>query len=547
MRKITALFAATVAVVFLFSVSVSRAEVILLEDGKIVEGKIISEDSGSITVETAKNIAITIKKEDIKKILTEKEAKAEFSKRRAAVRNGDADGLLELARWAQSCGLDDESKKTAEEILKLEPENAGAKQILDKVAGNSSPQAGKPAPAPSPGLIPAGEIKKTEPKTQPQATPGAPNPPPAAANASETPNAEDVPNDNREEVFVNQGPMKPANTEKAVKKALKWLAENQAEDGSWNSGPVHQDVSSAVVQASFCGLAFMANGYTPKSGKFAPNVRKAVEFVTEAMLKPDGGYADNKNQFWNFENWRYSIGGLLLCEAYAVDNKIPRLKEVMQEVIKRLEDNQERSGGWGHFPHKPCEKNYIELEIMSNWALATIAMADKLGIKVNDSKKKKAIAYIEECFKGGGIAYSTRPNQSGTAQAGRTAGALFAFALAGHKSANCDKMVTFFEGQMNSLLYGHASPAMHYLGGALGSINTSKSLWEKYVPAHFPSILAKQNEDGSFKSMVNPKEKKTVGDADGSYGPPYSTGIFTLILSLDQGKLKHIGGKYYKK
>ncbi len=342
-------------------------------------------------------------------------------------------------------------------------------------------------------------------------------------------------------------PKKPAGTKKSVKKALKYLAESQGPDGSWNKGMIHKSVCCAVTSASFAGLAFLSSGHTVKKGKYKLVVRKALAYVVKNILTPDPLEKNKPKDWCNKDNWRLSIGGMFLAEVYAC-HKNSKVKATLQEVIKRLEENQEKSGGWAHGPGGPCSDGYIELEVMSNWALATMGMAGKLKLKVNGKKKKKGLAYIAACFKCGGIAYSTRANQSGTAQPGRTGGAMLALALNGKKGTEVyKKSAIYLSKQMSEVPFGHASPAMHFFGAAAGSIQTSGTLWEKFVTTIFPKMIAQQKSDGSFKSVVNPREKDTVGDADGTLGAEYTTGIFALIMTLDEGRLKFLGGRYAKK
>ena len=52
-----------------------------------------------------------------------------------------------------------------------------------------------------------------------------------------------------------------------INAGLKYLSKTQRPDGSWLNGGSHG--SYPVVMTSLAGLAFMAGGSTPKSGKYA--------------------------------------------------------------------------------------------------------------------------------------------------------------------------------------------------------------------------------------------------------------------------------------
>jgi hypothetical protein len=45
------------------------------------------------------------------------------------------------------------------------------------------------------------------------------------------------------------------------------------------------------------------------------------------------------------------------------------VKDRLFEVAKKLEANQEASGGWAHGPGGPNALGYLELEIVGNWSL----------------------------------------------------------------------------------------------------------------------------------------------------------------------------------
>src|SRR2546423_310986 len=66
-------------------------------------------------------------------------------------------------------------------------------------------------------------------------------------------------------------------TKAAVDRALKWLADQQAGDGSWGNTAI----------TSFALLAFMSNGHVPNQGVYGPEVSKGVRYLL-ACTRDDG-------------------------------------------------------------------------------------------------------------------------------------------------------------------------------------------------------------------------------------------------------------------
>ncbi|MHC4662299.1 MAG: DUF6288 domain-containing protein [Planctomycetota bacterium] len=504
----------------------SRADIIYMEDGRTIEGEILKKNSETITIKMGNGIVTTVDRSEVDKIVCAEDLKKTFEKKKSKLEEGDEQGHLALAEWCRKNGLKDELKAELKEIIRINPDNGEAKRQLDLLDGKLPEdileKEKKEGNGPHTYVSKSGGEKSKAAKGTPRrgvkvevvggrAAPGA----------------------------GKGSPKKPANTKKVLAKALAYLASKQSKGGNWQTSMSH--LNGQVVTTSFCALAMMAAGSTPAKGPYSVNVNRAVEFVLKMVTKKSKLDGNRNGANWNQENWRLGIGGMFLAEVYAC-HKDPRIKAKLQEIVQRLEANQEASGGWAHGPGGPNALNYLELEIMSNWAIATIGMAKQLGCKVDTEKLKKALDYVDQCTSGmGATAYSTRANQRGTGCPGRTGGAVTAFAMCRYHSSKLDKMAKYISRTMEQIPEGHASPALHFIGGGLGAIQVSKSLWDKYVTDIFPLMLNQAQDDGSFLHITN-KE----GDKDAGLGPCYTTGAFTFMLAVDQGRLSFLSGKYCK-
>jgi hypothetical protein len=344
---------------------------------------------------------------------------------------------------------------------------------------------------------------------------------------------------------------KPQNTAAAVKAGLEWLARNQQADGSWNT--VLGGRAGLITVTSFCALSLIASGVE----EYRPLVDKAAQFVSGNLFgasNPIGGQ-------WDQTNWQFAIGGMFLCEYWKqnrpaegkpknVETKAEAarpepaksddglLQKIVDEIVKRIEP----SGGWGHGPHVKNALNYLELEVMSNFMLATLGMARKLGAKVPGETIGKATRFVEECCNPGqgAVGYSPNPGQKGIACPCRTGGAIFGFAQAGQTGHPLfGRMIEAWKRIMKNSGEGHGSLAMGLLESALGARQIGPDAWDQFVGDFFPLILSHANADGSFKHIQG-KTMMSVG-GDGMTGPAYPTGVLTLIMQLDLGHLRFLG------
>ena len=122
-------------------------------------------------------------------------------------------------------------------------------------------------------------------------------------------------------------------TEAAVLKSLRWMAKNQAEDGSWGQ--------TKPAMTAFALLSFLAHAETPSSEEFGPTVDRAIKFLLasagdgEKFLGTDG------------HEYTYPIATYALCEAYGM-TKDAAVKTVAEKALERIIKGQHESGGWDY-------------------------------------------------------------------------------------------------------------------------------------------------------------------------------------------------------
>ena len=328
--------------------------------------------------------------------------------------------------------------------------------------------------------------------------------------------------------------------EQQVKAALAWLAKNQQPDGGWISG-LGENRPAIVVTTSWCALALLASD----DQRYLPHVKRAANFVAKNLFKDPHPAPLPEN--WDQGNWKIAIGGLFLCEYYArlkrdPEYRSPQVQELLASVVKESCQRMEASGGWGHTPRVKNVLGYLELEVMSNWMLATLGAAQRLGIDVPADKLKQGLQYVEDCSdaKNGGVAYSTQKDLKEFGCPCRTGGALFAFGILGKSNQPVyRRMADYWKRERADSGEGHGSVALGLLASSLGARQIGPDAWHAFQRQFFPGILQHGNNDGTFKHLTG-KTPQAQG-CDHQLGPAYNTGVYALILQLDRDTLHFMG------
>ena len=321
---------------------------------------------------------------------------------------------------------------------------------------------------------------------------------------------------------------------KAVARAgLEFLARTQAGDGSFPTDLGGQ--TGLVVVTSLGGLAFLAQGVKPTANS---PLGRAIEYVRTRCNTPDpmagrmGGVGGGRGN-WNQVNWELAYGLIFLAEAARATRRAD-LEAKCAELVQALQRTQEASGGWAHGPGGPNALGYLELEILSNYALLGLGAAQKLGIEFDGDKVARALGWIEQTAgPDGGVGYSPRQGQKGFGDPGRTAGALVAYAAVGQaRHPFFGKMVGYFGQHAARLPEGHVSPAQHLLAGAMASRLLGNKAWGSYWQAFRPLVMSLRRPDGSFASMPTAESRRMGSNSDLTCGPRWTTATYVLVLSL---------------
>jgi prenyltransferase beta subunit len=286
-------------------------------------------------------------------------------------------------------------------------------------------------------------------------------------------------------------------TKAAVSRALKWMKDQQASDGSWGNTAI----------TAFALLAYMANGHVPNQGEYGPEVAKGVRYLL-ACARDDGYLVGPRGG----NMYCHGMAALALTQVYGMTGD-EEVKKVLKKSIDLIVRTQNNEGGWRYDP-APTGAD-ISVTIMQVMALRG---AKDSGIHVPDRCMTEAVRYINRCRDPRSGGYRYQPYSAGPGYA-RTAAGVCVLQLCGDYEADEIKAAVEYMDRVGEdrqhFWYGHyyAAHALNQVGG---------KVWEEYYERMRADLLREQLPDGRWYS---PRR-------EAAYGPVYQTAIAVLILSV---------------
>ncbi len=308
--------------------------------------------------------------------------------------------------------------------------------------------------------------------------------------------------------------------ESAVRKALRYLKENQNEDGSF--GREYQASMTALVV-----LALLGHCETPDSVEFGETVTKATLFLMErakdsdhptGAIMSEGGKAAYENAICS-----YALAEMYtMTKASGAAKRIPRLESTMKKGIKVILEGQQKTGGWDYGYRQGNNPDGS----VSGWQFQALKAASNTGESISGLEKgmEKAIEYMKRAQDPkGGLLYRVEGDKNKVNPGLAGVGAL-AFLMKGLDDAPetqkaFEGMNKYHLGKGNVHAYGwyYIMQAYFLKGG---------EDWKNWNEFAMPKILASQDESGFFK-------------VNGGHGPKdpvtaaiYHTCLCTLMLEV---------------
>jgi len=213
--------------------------------------------------------------------------------------------------------------------------------------------------------------------------------------------------------------------QKAVNRALRWLASVQNENGSWGNGN---------TQSAHTGLAllvFLAHGETPLSEQYGRTVQNAMRWL--ANYANDPGLS--KKVMRRPHGYAHGIATYAISESYAM-TKIPFLQTAMENSVACVIDGQQTNGGFDYGYSKGPRWDMS----VSGWnfqALKAARVAGSTNEKLKDAIKKsikfcRVTGYYRTGSAGSGFGYANdKGGKANSAKANMTGVGTVALQLLG--------------------------------------------------------------------------------------------------------------------
>jgi hypothetical protein len=110
----------------------SEADVVYLQGGGSLEGRIVAQTETTIEVDIGAG-SLSFPMSSVERVETGRSPLDDYDERAAALEDDDLDGWLDLARWASRAALGTQAKWAYEKVLAIDPDSAEANRALGRV------------------------------------------------------------------------------------------------------------------------------------------------------------------------------------------------------------------------------------------------------------------------------------------------------------------------------------------------------------------------------------------------------------------------------
>ena len=316
---------------------------------------------------------------------------------------------------------------------------------------------------------------------------------------------------------AESAPLDPK-TQRVVDRGLDWLAARQSRLGNWSA----RDGKYTTAITALAGTALLAEGSTTTQGKYAPQIRRTVDYLLSRSrangLIGDPGRDDRYTYGHGFSMLFLSQ---VLGEEEDLDRR-ERIVDVLTRAVAFTGRAQTKAGGWGYLSaqdgHDFDEGSTTITQVQG------LRGCRNAGIPVPNEIIEKAIKYIRDCTgDDGGVMYSSKSRGAG--RPAITAAAVACLFNAGeYDSKYVPKLLDFCKKNLSDVSgrsFGHWHYTHFYYSQVL--YREGGKTWQTYRQKLHQKILKEANPSGGW--------------SQGSIGPEYVTAINLTILQLENGTL----------
>jgi hypothetical protein len=309
---------------------------------------------------------------------------------------------------------------------------------------------------------------------------------------------------------------------KTIAGGLDWLAFQQQKMGQWTAQGRYPTAMTALA-----GMAMLCEGSTTTQGKYADNIRRAVDFLT-ARSRPNGLIGDADDDRYTYG---HGFAMLFLSEVLGEEEDMERREELIRVLTNAVEftgNAQTAAGGWGYVSAK--DGGGFDEGSTTITQVQGLRGCRNAGIPVPKEVIDKAVKYIHNCtLKDGAVQYSSK---GGGGRPAITAAAIACLYNAGEYDDDyVPRMMDYCRKHLDPSTrdsFGHWHYAHFYYSQV--QYREGGEVWEDYRAAVEKRILSEATE-------AKVADQTAYMWQQGYVGPVYTTALNLIILQLDNAYL----------
>ncbi|CAN5441492.1 hypothetical protein BH23VER1_BH23VER1_33970 [soil metagenome] len=315
--------------------------------------------------------------------------------------------------------------------------------------------------------------------------------------------------------------------EEAVVGALKWLKNQQNQDGSF--GQAHRTAMTGLAI-----LAYLGHCDTPDSPEFGDTVTNAILYLVETAIKGDGAICDQKSgNEWAYE---HGIGTYALAEAYSITKygkrKFPRIRQALELAVPIIIEGQKANGAWAYEFNKGGGNDTS----VAGWQIQALKAAQytKLEFVGLNEAMDHAMKFLVSAQAGSG-AFGYRGAEDARLSLTGVGALCLIMGTQNTKSAEVRKGIDFIIDNTELKWESEDISLYHWYYATQACFQRGGSDWTKWNRGFQDEILKAQNDDGSWPPegpKGNPVSGAATSTAAGCDAEIYRTALCTLMLEV---------------
>jgi hypothetical protein len=308
---------------------------------------------------------------------------------------------------------------------------------------------------------------------------------------------------------------------RVVQGACGWVAHTQSRLGNWSAN----NGQYPTAMTALAGMGLLAEGSTTTQGKFASNLRKAVDYLV-SRSRSNGLIGDPTRD----DRYTYGHGysTMFLSQVLGEEEDEARrqeLIEILTRAVKFTAQAQTSGGGWGYVSAR--DGSDFDEGSTTITQVQALRGCRNAGIPVPKEVIDKAIKYIQKCTgSDGGVQYSLKTGGGGRPPI--TAAAIACLFNAGeYDSQYVPKMMKYCDRYFENVGNdndGHWHYAHYYYAQVVYREGDKK--WENYRDKLYNRLANEAASDGKHYYW-----------SQGYIGPIYTTSVNLTMLQLENAYL----------